>query len=996
MLRSRRHVISVFALTGFFSVLGLFYMGICQAGPTKPPAAPSNLAAKAVSYSQINLTWKDNSWNEAGFSIERMASGGAFSQIATVGAKVASFQDTTVSASTTYSYRVRAFNSAGYSAYSNTATVTTPIPPPAAPTNLTASAISTSQINLSWTNNATNVTGFYVQRSTDDVNFSQVGSTGSARTSYSDGALNAGTTYYYRVYAYNSSGNSAYSNVANATTVPNPPAAPSSLTATAASSSQINLSWTNNATNQSGFYIQRSTDNVNFSQVGSSTATSFSDSGLNASTTYYYRVDAYNAGGTSANSNTANATTSSATSQTPISLPIEVLGPAGTTQTVSFTLPTGTASQVASFLLQINNLSYPDKASIQINNGSWVALDNNSVQVADPGKSYGGIGGGFNTLQMSLPLSSGAVSDGTNTISFRFNRTEGLSMGFRVLAFNLLDANGNSLLPTSTFTQDDPNTWQPPLNDSTDIQAGQTLWHTATLTFSPINSATMQAHCADCHSDDGRDLKYFNYSNNSILQRALFHGLSQQQGQQIASYIRSLSVPNPGRPWNPPYQPGPGIDSQPAANWAAGAGLPWALANDTDTLAYLFPNGSYTASAISLSNPINIRNIPIVWQFPDWNHWLPRVHPKDAITQSSVALSLGLGTIGQDWPASTANTTYLAIKQNLATGGSYVSSGQAAVDLESLSGQLMSFIRNHEEAQGSSNWQTDPGNLPNEVYSLALWGMSKSWEIMQESGMEGLGPTLYPATSLYPAGEPLMWPTQQAFLTSPFMLEIPETSTTAIGPSVNPGTTVSEEYLSSVWYQLQFVLGIGNHRPDGNDPIDFPYTWGKNNDLRIASGFEDGGRFLATYVAAMQQTNNGYGVAQGYMGWNPLHVLEPYLLGWEFVTNPNYRNANNPDWKFFDKIPPATYAAIVTAILSNWYAKSVGYAVADYVTYGVNPSYVINTSSPNPEGSDMWADQMWVAIPAWRGLGVDGTLLNNLCDFMASLYPNNNWASLKQ
>ena len=60
------------------------------------------------------------------------------------------------------------------------------------------------------------------------------------------------------------------------------------------------------------------------------------------------------------------------------------------------------------------------------------------------------------------------------------------------------------------------------------------------------------------------------------------------EGQQIASYIRSLPVPSPGRPWNPPYQPGPGLDRQPVANWAAGAGLAWALDNDSGTLPFIF------------------------------------------------------------------------------------------------------------------------------------------------------------------------------------------------------------------------------------------------------------------------------------------------------------------------------------------------------------------------------------------------------------------------
>jgi hypothetical protein len=91
----------------------------------------------------------------------------------------------------------------------------------------------------------------------------------------------------------------------------------------------------------------------------------------------------------------------------------------------------------------------------------------------------------------------------------------------------------------------------------------------------------------DCHTEDGRDLKYFNFSNYSIVSRSCFHGLSTRQGEQIASYIRSLPLPNPGRPWNPPYQPRPGVDARPVSHWAVGAGLAWVLNQDIDALPYL-------------------------------------------------------------------------------------------------------------------------------------------------------------------------------------------------------------------------------------------------------------------------------------------------------------------------------------------------------------------------------------------------------------------------
>jgi len=189
-----------------------------------------------------------------------------------------------------------------------------PPPPPTAPTNLAATAASSTQINLSWTNTSTSQTGVKVERSTDNVNFTQIAVAGATAVSYPDTGLSASTPYYYRVRATNAPGDSPYSNTASATTQsPSPPpTAPTNLAATAASSSQINLSWTNTSTSQTSVKIERSTDNVSFTQiaVAGATAVSYQDSGLSASTTYYYRVRATSASGDSPYSNPASATTS--------------------------------------------------------------------------------------------------------------------------------------------------------------------------------------------------------------------------------------------------------------------------------------------------------------------------------------------------------------------------------------------------------------------------------------------------------------------------------------------------------------------------------------------------------------------------------------------------------------------------------------------------------------------------------------------------------------
>jgi hypothetical protein len=176
------------------------------------------LAAAAVSTTQANLTWVDNSNNETGFKIERSIDGVTFAQIATAGANIVTYSDATLAANATYTYRVRAYNSTGNSPYSNAA-MAAPVTPPVAPTNLVAVAASAAQINLSWTESGTNQAGFRLERSTDGVTYTLRATPDDVDRSYTDVGLTPGTTYYYRVRAVNTAGASAYSNVASTTTL---------------------------------------------------------------------------------------------------------------------------------------------------------------------------------------------------------------------------------------------------------------------------------------------------------------------------------------------------------------------------------------------------------------------------------------------------------------------------------------------------------------------------------------------------------------------------------------------------------------------------------------------------------------------------------------------------------------------------------------------------------------------------------------------------------
>lgn len=194
--------------------------------------------------------------------------------------------------------------------------------PPAAPSSLTATAINSSQIGLSWTDNANNETGFSVERSVGGGAFVLVAPLGVNATSYQDTGLAASTTYLYRVRASNGGGNSAYSNSASATTQAGstlPPTAPTGLSAIAGNA-QIALSW-NASSAATSYRVKRATVSGGpYTIVASPTSNNFTNTGLVNGTTYFYVVSAVNSAGESANSSQASATPTAPAGSTTVTL----------------------------------------------------------------------------------------------------------------------------------------------------------------------------------------------------------------------------------------------------------------------------------------------------------------------------------------------------------------------------------------------------------------------------------------------------------------------------------------------------------------------------------------------------------------------------------------------------------------------------------------------------------------------------------------------------
>lgn len=207
----------------------------------------------------------------------------------------------------------------------------TPVSIPA-PSNLLASAKSSTTIQLNWTNGAANYDGVEIHRSVDGINYIKAASVAGSAVQFLDQGLTANSKYYYKIRALKGIVYSAFSNVVQVTTPANTPpsnsvAPPSNLIAQVASSSTINLSWKDNSGNETGFEIHRSTDGKNFTRISTvaKNIVTFQDKSLQANTVYYYSLRAYTGTSFSNFSNVAQARTSGATGTTSAGAPSDLV-----------------------------------------------------------------------------------------------------------------------------------------------------------------------------------------------------------------------------------------------------------------------------------------------------------------------------------------------------------------------------------------------------------------------------------------------------------------------------------------------------------------------------------------------------------------------------------------------------------------------------------------------------------------------------------------------
>ncbi|APJ03782.1 beta strand repeat-containing protein [Silvanigrella aquatica] len=329
-----------------------------EVSATTPPSPPMGLTASNLTISSVNFNWLQNAGNSTiTYTLKRgSVSGGPYSNVtgcSLVG--VLNCTDTTVAAATQYYYVLVANNSTASSGISSELSVITP---PAKPTALAFSSVTSSSLNLTWTGSSgtAGLITYEVSRTTlSGGNYSLVaGCTGLTTNTCSDSSLTAATQYYYIVTATTSGGTSPKSSEGMVTTLATPPA---SLTATATASNFVTLNWQASSANVAVTYVvKRSiTSGTGYALISSGTCsssvsgTSCTDTSTTAGIQYYYVVTATAGGVTSGNSNEAGVVT-------PVGSPSGLTATAASSSSInlSWTASTGTASLITYNVLRSN------------------------------------------------------------------------------------------------------------------------------------------------------------------------------------------------------------------------------------------------------------------------------------------------------------------------------------------------------------------------------------------------------------------------------------------------------------------------------------------------------------------------------------------------------------------------------------------------------------------------------------------------------------------
>ncbi|NUP10953.1 MAG: hypothetical protein HOW73_33320 [Polyangiaceae bacterium] len=284
---------------------------------------------------------------------------------------------------------------------------------------------------------------------------------------------------------------------------------------------------------------------------------------------------------------------------TELALPFEVLGAPGASRTIAFDLDEDDPALAsgATLALTIHNIVEADCTTLQINDAEPIDLGDEALPFAQAGGEI---------AQGVVEIDASALVSGRNRLVFSYTRQVAGISGFRLLDAALNTEEGEvpllvegALIPVSTSTEADA------------IERGRRYFREESRDGGPT--------CGRCHASGGEDLPYFDFSDHSVVERAMFHEFTREESEDIVSYLRSLDVPRLGKVYDPPFQPGK------ANVTSAGAGLVAVLPDDAAFAAELSSAPLFEdVVAWDWAASVDTHELAAPIQMPTWFRWLPR------------------------------------------------------------------------------------------------------------------------------------------------------------------------------------------------------------------------------------------------------------------------------------------------------------------------------------------------------------------------------------
>ena len=562
------------------------------------------------------------------------------------------------------------------------------------------------------------------------------------------------------------------------------------------------------------------------------------------------------------------------------------------------------------------------------------------------------------------------------------------------------------LIPYSSYQYLDPSTYP---SYGGNAGNGATLWASGTIKnhFDYFPGHASLAHCANCHTKTGFDLKYFAWPPYVIKVECRARDLTESQANDIVAFIAANSTPVPakGRPWNPPYQPGCAIDSSAVSNWAAGCGLEWILTYDQDIREFAVPGGtppswaggSYAQWAPSAGG-INPRTTPISLSLPAWWQWLPVINPLDSYHYMFGGSFSDFTTdpmwtrynayqatqVSHDLTTYAANSYFQLVKDSPSPGDP----GDLFTPLVSgnPSGTGFLFVNGLKAAPGGSIQLSAGAVYPSPYlpaqYSVNQWVTSRIFEMMNVFNLQDLCDQVYTGINGSPNARSAAmyqrcWYSEYPFNQGPHKAIGGQHAGFKHIGNLDEGIFNTE---TTSWYQLAGVVDPGNRFMQGNFEWDVPYYYAFNS----ATAYYRPSMYMHLYPMMLELANSN--------GWADLNNNGNANVQPQVSSNPRFTVVS----RWVDPFTPDAEEAE----LINQAAQQLLYAVNTYSTASWR-NHITNEEGPTgltatPKAVQAFnsggirSDGIALALAYFKFYGVNSTDINTLVTKWNAVYQSSN------